>query len=77
MKEENRKYILQNSTVIYVKRDLEKLSAEKRPISSRVGVQNIYKQRKHVYESIADFEVENNKDIESAIREIELWLKNC
>lgn len=77
LKEENRKYILQNSTVIYVKRDLEKLSAEKRPISSKVGVQNIYKQRKHVYESIADFEVENNKDIESAIREIELWLKNC
>lgn len=59
-----------NGVLIYVKRNLDLLSVENRPLSATKGVEKIYKERKSIYESIGDAEIENNKAIKDALKEI-------
>jgi shikimate dehydrogenase len=59
-----------NGVLIYVKRDLNLLTTDNRPISKLVGVENLYNERKDIYDSVKDFEVYNNGEIESAVKEI-------
>ena len=74
LREENRKALKQNGVIVYVKRDLSLLSVNDRPLSEKDGVENLYNKRKDIYREFADFIVENNGDIEVAVREIEkLW----
>ena len=60
---ENCKIIRQNGTVIWVKRDLDKLDTEGRPISKSVPLPQLYDQRKDAYESWSDFFIDNNEDL--------------
>ena len=74
LREENRKALKQNGIIVYIKRDLALLVSDDRPISQKEGVKALYEKRKDIYENFADFIVENNGDIDSAIKEIEnLW----
>jgi len=50
----------ESGKVIYVKRELDKLETNGRPISVAKGVENLYNERKAFYESAADYIVENN-----------------
>jgi DNA ligase (NAD+) len=59
-----------NGVLIYVKRDLNLFTTDNRPISKLVGVENLYNERKDIYDSVKDFEVYNNGEIESAVKEI-------
>lgn len=58
---ENRYYIRENGLVVYIKRDLEALSTDGRPLSGTLGVEELYKIRKGLYEEVSDIEVDNNK----------------
>ena len=58
-KSENYYRLKENSIVVNIKRDLEKLEIYKRPLSKKYGIENLYKKRKELYEKFKDFEVEN------------------
>ena len=54
--------IKQNSQVIWIKRDLDKLETEGRPISESRPLQEIYDERKDAYEQWSDYFIDNNQD---------------
>ncbi len=65
---ENRKNIKSNSIVVWIKRDLEKLSTEKRPLSKNLEeLKKLYATREKYYSEIADIIVENNGDMKSVV----------
>ncbi len=59
--EENYRILRQNSVVILIKRDLDKLATKGRPLTAKNGVTELYERRRALYEKFADLEVENNK----------------
>ncbi len=68
LREVNREYLSRNSVTVYLKRDLESLITDNRPLSKSVGVKALYEQRKPIYES-ADITVEN-VTVDKAVKEI-------
>lgn len=69
IKEENRKVLALNSITVYLKRNLNLLVLENRPLSIEKGVEKLYNERKGFYET-ADFSVENNGDKFETVKEI-------
>ncbi len=69
IREINRKNIRANGLTFYIKRDLNLLSLEGRPLSKDNGVEKLYRERKELYEQ-ADITVENNGEIENTVEEI-------
>ncbi len=61
--EENFKIIRQNGTVIWVKRDLDKLQTEGRPLSMASPVTVLYDERKDAYDSWSDYFIDNNEEL--------------
>ena len=59
-----------NGVLVYVKRNLHLLTTENRPLSQTQGIENLFNQRKDIYQSVADAEA-NNDDLENAAKEIE------
>ena len=57
----------QNGTVVYLKRDLEALSAEGRPLSQNGKIADLYKERAPIYERVADVTVNNDGTIGEAV----------
>ena len=70
VKEENKDVLKNNSVVIYIKRDLDKLTSKGRPLSEQNGVEKLYAQRKEKYEGWSDHTVENNGTIEECLDHI-------
>lgn len=58
-RDENRVPLLENSLVVYLRRELEELAEEGRPVSQTDGLQAVYARRKQKYESWADIEVKS------------------
>ena len=58
----NYNLIKQNSQVIWIKRDLDKLETEGRPISLSRPLQEINDERKDAYEQWSDYFIDNNQD---------------
>ena len=65
----NRELLRYNSITVYVKRDLDKLSTNGRPLSQKNGVVSLYNERKEFYET-ANITVCNDGDITSCVKEI-------
>lgn len=57
-REENLKYLRMNSVVIWLKRPLDVLASDDRPLSKKEGVQKLYEQRKDNYASWSDITLE-------------------
>ncbi len=57
-RDENYFWLRLNSRIVYLKRPLEVLASEDRPLSARVGVENLYEQRKSKYEELADIVID-------------------
>lgn len=71
IKKENRDALKQNSTIIYLKKDLSLLSLEGRPLSKdEDAVRKIYEARKDIYEAFADFTVEVDADAEKTAERV-------
>lgn len=61
---ENKDIIRQNSKVIWVKRDLNKLAVNGRPLSLTTSLDKLYNERKDMYLGWSDEELDNNMEIQ-------------
>jgi len=71
-KECNRKAMKQNAIVVYIKRELEKLGTDGRPLS-KGGMDRIvklYEERHELYENVSDFAVDLNEDSGHCVKNI-------
>lgn len=69
-KEENYYRLKENSLIVNVKRDLEKLEVDGRPLSKKYKITDLYNKRKNLYDEFKDFEVENN-NLKTCAKKIE------
>lgn len=60
----NYNIIKQNGIVIWVKRDLDKLETEGRPLSQSMPLEEIYEERKDAYSCWSDYFINNNEERE-------------
>ncbi len=73
LREENRDYILQNSLVVYLNRDLENLETYGRPLSKNLeNLKKLYDERKEIYDGLAHIKIDV---IEDKIKNLDLILK--
>ena len=75
---ENYKHLHRNSIIIWVKRNLELLPTEGRPLSKAGSLEALYAKRRPMYEKFSDVSIENNGSVEGAIAQIKeiLCIKN-
>lgn len=64
---ENYPLLRQNGHILWIRRDIEKLPTQGRPLSQAGKLQDMYARRKPLYESFADGEVENNGSLDQAV----------
>ena len=69
-REENLPLLRQNGRVIWLRRALDKLPTEGRPLSRHAGVQALYDARASLYRHFSDFEVSNDGSVEETVNEI-------
>ncbi len=69
-KAENDPLLRQNGTLLWLKRDIQKLPTVNRPLSQRTSLQELYQQRKPLYEAFADHIIDNNADPQQTILKI-------
>lgn len=67
---ENVGNLKRNGVVIYIKRDLGKLSDSGRPISEKEGIAALYEKRKPLYEAAAEGVADNNGTKEECVKEV-------
>ena len=65
----------QNGRLIWLRRPLELLPVDGRPVSQRTDLRTLYAQRRQTYADCADFTVDNTGTPEQAAEAIEEWLK--
>ncbi len=70
IREQNRDALCQNGFVVFVKRNLNILPVEGRPISQSNPLEVLYYQRYPIYHGMADLEVENNEDVSLTVKTI-------
>ena len=71
LKQENRDALQQNGIVVWIQRDLTKLSSEGRPLSGNLEhLQQLYTRRAPLYETSAQVKVVNNTSFEEAVLKI-------
>ena len=69
--QDNHFLLKQNGTIVYIVRDLEKLSTKNRPLSRDLDhVKGIYERRKDKYAFFADLTIDNNGEINQTVKEI-------
>ncbi len=61
-KEQNYWHLHQNGRILWLKRELNLLSREDRPVTTRDGVAAIYKKRSPLYEAWSDLSIENDQE---------------
>lgn len=76
LRKENRDYILQNSLVIYLKRDLENLETSGRPLSKNLeDLKKLYSERKGIYEDLAQIKIhvieDKKENLNLILKEVE------
>lgn len=67
---ENRDFLRQNGTLVWLKRPLSHLCAGGRPISKLEGVETLYRKRRALYEQFSQFAVANCGTPEDTVRQI-------
>ncbi len=70
-RKENYPLLHQNGITVYVKRDLNLLSTDGRPLSKAGKLADLFEKRKTLYESFADISVENDTTPESTAEKIQ------
>ena len=72
LRQKNRDNLRQNSFVVYIKRDIDKLCDKGRPLSKGgpERIKQLYCERHEIYENVCDFCVENNGDVNECVNKI-------
>lgn len=72
LKKENRDAMRENSTVIFLERDVLNLETEGRPLSSsEEKLKKMYEVRYPIYKEVSDFSVQTNENAEITVSEVE------
>jgi shikimate dehydrogenase len=66
--EENYFPLKQNGVIIWIKRPLDKLSIDNRPLSQDGKIAKLFEDRKDLYLKFSDYSVNNEKDIQTAVK---------
>ena len=69
-KKENFAPLHQNGIIFFIDRDLDKLTSDNRPLSKKVGIEELYKERLPLYLDFCDKKVYNNDTPEKVAEEI-------
>lgn len=75
-REENYPSLHQNGIIIYLQRDIDKLSTDGRPLSKKNSPDELFAKRKSFYEHFADLTVDNNDTPEETVNNINSALKS-
>lgn len=67
---DNYRRLHQNGIIVWIKRDLSKLSRDGRPLSLKSSAEELYESRKEAYESFCDIIVENSGTVEETADKI-------
>ena len=67
---ENRALLRQNGVVIWLQRDLKKLDASGRPLLKTVSIEELYRQRKALYEGFCDKIISNDGTPQETLRRL-------
>ena len=59
-----------NGVIFYIKRDLKLLSATGRPITEKVGAEELFAERERYYKEAASFEVDNDSSPEECAKKV-------
>ena len=60
----------QNGIIVYITRDIEKLSTDGRPLSKAGSLTELYEKRKDAYMRFADITADNNGSVEETVKNI-------
>ena len=60
----------QNSRIYWIKREIDQLETDGRPLSKSGNLTDMYQFRKGLYERFADYTISNDKDLEAAANQI-------
>ena len=74
---ENHAHLRQNGTVFWIKRELEKLTTDGRPLSQSTSLQEMYQVRAPLYEQFSDAAVSNDGPVEDTVRSIIHYLEEA
>ena len=74
-REENYPLVHQNGTVLWIKRDSDRLARDGRPISLKSDLNELYEKRRASYERFADIIADNNGGIDETVSQIMEALK--
>lgn len=69
-RQRNYPFLHQNGNIFWLKRDLDLLPTEGRPLSQTTRLNEMYEIRKSMYESFADYTVDNNADLENTVNQM-------
>lgn len=69
-KERNYPLLHQNGTILWLKRDLDRLPTDGRPLSQAGNLTQMYESRRPLYEAFADHWIDNNGSITDTLRSI-------
>ena len=69
----------QNGVVVYLKRDLDKLSADGRPLSQggKEKIKQLYEERHALYENAADIVIETHEDVDECAKRLYNMIENA
>lgn len=68
LRKDNVKALKRNGIALWLKRDLNDLVADGRPLSAAVGIKELYERRKGIYEAAEDCSFVNDGSISEAVR---------
>ncbi len=75
--EENYFPLKQNGVIVWISRDLEKLSTFNRPLSKdALAVKKLFEEREGLYQKFADIKIENDVSIDCVAREVKIAYEN-
>ena len=69
-RERNYAPLSQNGRIVFVRRELEELPVDGRPISQSTPKAELYAKRLPLYNAFADADVENNGTVDEAVEKI-------
>ena len=70
LREDNREAMRMNSTIVYIRRDLDQLPSAGRPLSQATPPDELYRRRAPLYEKLAELTVDNNASARETADEI-------
>ena len=69
-RQENYPFLHQNGRILWIRRDIEKLPVNGRPLSQRGNLEEMYRIRRPYYEAFADYSVDNDGSQEETVSQI-------